>query len=340
MLKEVIAFPLVTALSWVARIVRRAGVVFEIDRAFRSLFDLIVGIETARSWRDEHVDAVAEYVAVSEIELPESNEELAAQVEDRWRRTETHVNRGETLLAFAVAGAAFVGNPWVTAVLVGLLLVSVAVRLGAVEPLAYTDPDPGESSERLIAKHAWNGGVLAGSRVTGNVSGLQLMRALDPRLYDQYLNEVFVPKLADSEMSVVEAWGRMNPETTDILREKVPEFDGAPKPDGLVEFDRTLEFNGAKASIAGAKNSAVAKGTEVRESLAERQESVLDSENSGEDGDSADDDPAENDDHPGSRDELEDMSYRELQSLAKEQDVQANLSREEITEKLAESLGE
>lgn len=41
---------------------------------------------------------------------------------------------------------------------------------------------------------------------------------------------------------------------------------------------------------------------------------------------------------PESRDELEDLSYRELQSLAKDRDIQANLSREELTDELAVEL--
>lgn len=41
---------------------------------------------------------------------------------------------------------------------------------------------------------------------------------------------------------------------------------------------------------------------------------------------------------PESLDELEERSYRELQSLAKEVDVRANLSREEMTERLVETL--
>lgn len=36
--------------------------------------------------------------------------------------------------------------------------------------------------------------------------------------------------------------------------------------------------------------------------------------------------------------DLSELSYRELQSLAKEQDVKANLSREEMTEQLSEAL--
>lgn len=42
--------------------------------------------------------------------------------------------------------------------------------------------------------------------------------------------------------------------------------------------------------------------------------------------------------HPETRDELETMSYRELQSLAKELGVKANLTTEEMTDRLAAEL--
>lgn len=340
MLREIIAFPIVTALAWVTRIVHWSGEVVRIDRALRTLFDLIVGVEVARKWRDDHVEFLAEHVAASDIEAPSSSEPLAAQVVDRWRRTEANLVRGETLLAFAVAAAAFIAPPWVAGVLVALLFVGVSVRLGVLEPLAFTDPDPGESPERLVAMHAWNGGVLAGSRGTGNVAALQLMQAIDPRIYDRYVAEVFVPKLADSEMTVVDVWDRMNPETTDILRQKVPRFDGAPVLDGDFELDRAFEFSAARASISGAKDSAVAKGTAVRTSLEERTESMREPGGPGGDDDTVRDRDGQTGDGPPGGTGLEDLSYRELQSLAKEHDVKANLSREEMTEQLSDELVE
>jgi hypothetical protein len=42
--------------------------------------------------------------------------------------------------------------------------------------------------------------------------------------------------------------------------------------------------------------------------------------------------------HPETRDELEEMSYRELQSLAKDAGVKANITKEEMIERLADTL--
>lgn len=326
MLKEIVTVPIVTALAWIGRIVRLVGDVIQFDRAYRFLFDRVVGIRAARDWRDEHVEQVAERVEDSDVEIPESNEELAEQVEATWRRTQAHIVRGETILALAVAVAAFLAPLWVVAVFVGLLLVSVSVRLTAVEPLAYTDPGTEEPAERLVAKRAWNEGVLAGPRATTNVVGLRLMREVDPRLYNHYLDEVLVPKAAGTDVSSVEAWKRMNPEATTIVREAVPAVDAVqekvPDPDEV------------KGVIESARDGAVSKGLELQESVLELQDSNRGTENGAGKGDAGMADGL-----PGSRDELDDMSYRELQSVAKEVDVQANLSREEMTEELVKTLG-
>lgn len=46
----------------------------------------------------------------------------------------------------------------------------------------------------------------------------------------------------------------------------------------------------------------------------------------------------EEDDFPSGRDELEDMSYRDLQGVAKELDIKANQSTEDLVEEIADEL--
>lgn len=46
----------------------------------------------------------------------------------------------------------------------------------------------------------------------------------------------------------------------------------------------------------------------------------------------------EEDDFPSSRDELEDMSYRDLQGVAKELDIKANQSTEDLVEEISDEL--
>lgn len=43
-------------------------------------------------------------------------------------------------------------------------------------------------------------------------------------------------------------------------------------------------------------------------------------------------------DHPDSREELDELSYRDLQQLAKDVGVKANLGREEMTDRIADAL--
>ena len=49
-------------------------------------------------------------------------------------------------------------------------------------------------------------------------------------------------------------------------------------------------------------------------------------------------DEAEEDEMPSSRDELEDMSYRDLQGVAKKLDIKANQSTEDLVEEISEEL--
>jgi HSP20 family molecular chaperone IbpA len=51
-----------------------------------------------------------------------------------------------------------------------------------------------------------------------------------------------------------------------------------------------------------------------------------------------DDEETEDEDLPSSRDELEDMSYRDLQGVAKELDVKANQSTEDLVDGIADEL--
>lgn len=68
-------------------------------------------------------------------------------------------------------------------------------------------------------------------------------------------------------------------------------------------------------------------------------EADADSEEATAPDDSPDDDTTEAEsDGPERIEDLEELSYRELQSLAKDVDVRANLAREEMTEQIAEAL--
>lgn len=73
--------------------------------------------------------------------------------------------------------------------------------------------------------------------------------------------------------------------------------------------------------------------TEAEDEQAEGEEAEAEEEDA-EEGE----EPEEVDSIPDSPDELADLSYRQLQSLAKARDIQANLSREELTQELSQVL--
>ncbi|WP_254764877.1 hypothetical protein [Natrinema marinum] len=207
MIRNVIASLILGPLSRLAGLVGSIGRYAPIHRAYWWIFDRIIGVEDARKWREDHVGRIAEYVSEN-IEIEASHEDLVAEVEENWRQTESHFSDGESVLALAVAGAGLLAPPLVAMALAVLLAISVSVRLTAVEVLAYTDPDPKAPREQLFAEAAWNGSVLDGKNVTGSLITLRLMNDLNNRVYERWLDEVFIPALSSSGWSKSEGLKR------------------------------------------------------------------------------------------------------------------------------------
>lgn len=200
MLRSVIASLILGPLSRLAGLVGGIGRFAPIHRVYWWLFDWLIGVEDAREWRDDHVGRIAEYVS-GNVEIEASHEDLATEVEENWRETESRFSDGESVLALAVAGAGLIAPPWVGVALAVLLAISVSVRLTAVEVLAYTDPDPEAPREQLFAEAAWNGSVLKGKNVTGSLLTLRLMNDINNRVYERWLDDVFIPALSNSGWS-------------------------------------------------------------------------------------------------------------------------------------------
>lgn len=204
MLKKIALYPVVWVFSIVGEITRSVGKILPISRFYRWVFDTLIGIEEGRQWRDDHVAIVAHHVAENDIASSEPKEDLATEVESNWQQTEKHLSNGESVLGLGIAGASFFASPWVAGALAILLIISVSVRLTAVEALAYTNTHLEKSPERLKAEAEWNGGVLDSTRVTSNMLALRIMREIDERFYELWLNEVFGPVLS-GERSTKEA---------------------------------------------------------------------------------------------------------------------------------------
>ena len=122
------------------------------------------------------------------------------------------------------------------------------------------------------------------------------------------------------------------------------------------ELGENLDFGDDKSTaeaLGGAIGAAI--GRRLGEMIAKQiQESIKETvsredEEEDEEGEDAEEDEegeeeegeekSEVDEIPQSAEELADLSYRQLQSLAMEHDVQANLSREELTQELSETFG-
>jgi hypothetical protein len=233
-----VAFFILGPLAWVAGLSRWIGDRVPVDRFYLWLFDLIVGRETARDIRDEHVDNVVEYLIEADAEI-EGSEELVGDIERMRRRTERRFSRGESVLGILLAGAAVFAPWWLASFLAVLLIVSVGIRLAAIEVVAFTDPDPEDREERLFAMRVWNNKVLAESKVVRNTIGAKAVRGLSRGLYNLYLDKVFIGSLRTQEVlnqgvpgQARWIWQEMGWEAVEILEE---EYWGTPEKDGETE---------------------------------------------------------------------------------------------------------
>lgn len=125
------------------------------------------------------------------------------------------------------------------------------------------------------------------------------------------------------------------------------------QPETLKELLDQLNLESVLGGVGAAVGSSVGAvvGRKVGAALRTERESVDEPESddsaeeeSDETDDSTDEDTEDESDETGSekpatREELEALSYRELQSLARDTDVKGNLSRDEMTEQLADEFG-
>lgn len=243
------AFLILGLFAWVAGLSRWIGDRLPVDRFYLWLFDRIVGRETARDIRDEHVDRVVEYLIEEDAKIEES-EKLVRDIERMGRRTERRFVRGESVLGILLAGAAVFAPWWLAFILAVLLMVSVGTRLTAIDVVAFTDPDPEEREERLFAMRVWNNKVLAESKVTRNTVGAKAIRGLSRGVYHLYIDKVFIGSLRDQDVlnqSVLGqakwVWQEMGWEAVEILKEEywgTPEEDGETKDESDEEQERIV----------------------------------------------------------------------------------------------------
>lgn len=187
-------------ISRIAGFVGTVGRILPVHRVYRWLYDKLVGIEEARGWRDDHMKRVAEIVADRDEELEKAPGELVNEIEQRRRSVESLFTNGESVLSLGVAISAFTAPPEVASGLAVALVISVSVRLTTIQTLIYDDPDPNDDIERLFAMWVWNGNIPSSKNVTGSLISLQLMKEVNDKFNDNWLDAVFAPVVRDSNI--------------------------------------------------------------------------------------------------------------------------------------------
>jgi len=110
-----------------------------------------------------------------------------------------------------------------------------------------------------------------------------------------------------------------------VLRVRLPK---APEAEGRVEEEEVEAVAEEEFHDVGVSEPEETKEEAVEEVVGE----------AGESGEEEEEKEAEETDYPSSRDELEDMSYRDLQGVAKELDIKANQSTEDLVEEISDEL--
>lgn len=157
------------------------------------------------------------------------------------------------------------------------------------------------------------------------------------------LGEVFAQQIEESARSILErTTDEGQGDEEEVAGEGAGEEETAGEDEDQAEEGERAEEAASEEDGAGTEAEeaeAADEGAEVEE--AEEAEAAGEEEAEAED--EAQDESGEEESNgegvPQSTDELEDMSYRDLQSLAKERDIKANLSRDELTDELAEAIG-
>lgn len=197
MFRNILTFLILYPFSRISGIVGTIGGLLPVHRAYRWVYDKLVGIENARRWRDDHMQRVAEIVADRDNKIEKTPKELVNEIEEGSRRVERLFSDGESVLSLSIGIASFTAPPVVALILATVLIISVSVRLTTIQTLAYDNPDPNDDIEHLYAMRAWNEKVLSSKNVTGSLISLRTMKGISESLYERYLDEVFAPTVQD-----------------------------------------------------------------------------------------------------------------------------------------------
>jgi len=208
-MRKIVALPIVYVLSRLVALVGRIGKTFNLSPLFDWLFDWLIGYDNANQMREEHANSLVNAVADREIEYRVSKQLLIKEAQKNHRDSVSQISRGESILSILIAViAVFVEKlpartdlpigvsvplPSLNQLLLALtliLVISVFFRQTAIENQAFPSPSVFETYDELMTKLAWNGGVLAETRVIYYLLVLQICREWDERFYRVYLRMI------------------------------------------------------------------------------------------------------------------------------------------------------
>lgn len=166
---------------------------------FVRLFDVLFGFERAAKIRAQHGHALEEAVDKRDLEYDFSKQFPIERSRENRQESISRISRGESVLSTVIAGLAITISEsptaipdlrWILFGLTIILVTAVLFRETAIDAFAFTDESPFDSYPGLNTKRSWNGGTLKKSRVTLNMLLIILMRELDERFYQLYLEVI------------------------------------------------------------------------------------------------------------------------------------------------------
>ncbi|WP_152418157.1 hypothetical protein [Natrinema limicola] len=220
MFAQTLLLPFVVLFSAAATLTRHIGNFLPAANLHRILFDLLIGGRGhACDVRDELLAATERYLIENEVNIESSQEELLADLENSRQKANTTISSGEFVLALLFGVAGFYISAWFAFGISVVIALSASIRVTAIDSLAITSPD-NPSIEWLMAARAWNQGAIKEGRLLLNTALAVWVREFDEKVFEVFIQEVFLPTLEQGEISAIQAAKNLLPQVIGILKER------------------------------------------------------------------------------------------------------------------------
>lgn len=172
---------------------------------FKSLFSLYPGLTFTRRLREQFVETASEYVRNGEVEIEESPETLAREVQQAYANAGQFLSDGEGNLALVLALISIlpilpdaVSPPvwmlppaWLGVALALTLLIAVGLRQAALDVVLYQEAVESDGKERLAAMRDWNHYMSNGAKIIQSLAMFKSIQSISPKASQFYLEWVF-----------------------------------------------------------------------------------------------------------------------------------------------------